>query len=185
MQDSSSSGHASSTQINLSASVSGSLCPLYLLDSSVSLHMTPSATYLTRCSSAPPITRVRIADDTPLPVSSIGHLTTGSFSVPSISHVPHLSMSLMFVSQLNNFNCQVIFDCTSCRVQDCIRVVIGIGRCHSGVNALESLCLSPSPTPSLHCHATILDFHHWYHRLGNLCPHLSSLVSRGSLGALS
>ena len=144
------------------------------------------------------ITRVRIADDTPLPVSSIGHLTTRSFSVPSVSHVPHLSMSLMFVSQLTDFDCQVIFDRTSCRVQDRSGAVIGVGRRHSGVYVLESLflpspsalgshCYVPSPSASVsHCHADVLPYHQWHHRLGHLCPsRLSTLVNRDSLGVVS
>ena len=121
--------------------------------------MTPDATHLTRCSPAPPITRVRIADGTPLPVSSIGHLNTSSFLVSSILHAPRLSISLMSVSQLTDFNCQVIFDRTSCRVQDRNRTVIGVGRRHSGVYALESLHLPSSSVPVCHYHAAILSYH--------------------------
>ena len=106
--------------------------------------MTPNATSLTRCRPPPHITRVRIADGTPLLVSFIGHLTTRSFSVLSVSHVSRLSMSLMSVSQLTNFDCQVVFDRTSCRVQDRSGAVIEVGRHHSGVYVLESLHL-PSP----------------------------------------
>ena len=115
MADSSSSyGRAGSAQVDSSSS--GSSCPLWLLDSGASLHMTPAAASIHHQRPPPHVTRVRIADGTLLPVSSIGRLSTRAFSVPAVSHVPGLSMSLMFVSQLTDFDCQVIFDRTSCRV---------------------------------------------------------------------
>ena len=106
--------------------------------------MTPDATSLHHSLPPPHITHVRVANGTLLPVSSIGRLSTSSFSVPAVSHVPRLLMSLMSVSQLTDFDCQVIFDRTSCRVQDRSGTVIGAGRRHSGVYALESLHLEQS-----------------------------------------
>ena len=67
---------------------------------------------------------------------SVGHLTTSSFSIPLVSHVPRLSMNLMSASQLTDFDCQVIFYCSYCRVQDRSGAVIGRGRRLSGVYAL-------------------------------------------------
>ena len=148
--------------------------------------MTPDATSLHHSRPPPHITRVHVSDGTLLPVSSIGRLSTNSFSVPAVSHVPRLSMSLMSVSQLTDFDCQVIFDRTSCRVQDHSGIVIGAGRRHSGVYALESLHLPPSFRSTHLCHAAVLSHHLWHHRLGHLCPsRMSSLVSHGVLGALS
>ena len=98
--------------------------------------MTPDASSLCRLRPPPHISRVRIADGTLLPVTSIGHLSTSTFSVPAVSYIPRLSMSLMSVSQLTDLDCQVIFHRTSCRVQDRSGVVIGAGRRHSGVYAL-------------------------------------------------
>ena len=100
-----SSGRASFAYNHPSAPASGTPCPLWLLDSGASLHMTPDAYLLTSCRPPTHTTHVRIADGTPLPVSSIGHLSTTSFSVPVVSHVPRLSMSLMSVSQLTDFGC--------------------------------------------------------------------------------
>ena len=55
---------------------------------------------------------------------------------------------------------------------------------HRGVYVLESLQLPT--TPVLSCHAAVLPYHQWHHRLGHPCPsRLSSLVGRGSLGAVS
>ena len=95
-------------------------------------------------------------------------------------------MSLMSVSQLTDFDCQVIFDSTSCRVRDHSGTMIGAGRRHSEFYTLDSLRLPSSLHPVSHCHAVVLPFHQWHYRLGHLCPsRLSSLVSRGSLGAVS
>ena len=81
---------------------------------------------------------------------------------------PVLSMSLMSVSQLTDYGCQVVFDSSSCRVQDRRGTVIGAGRRHSGVYTLDSLRLPSSPRPVSHCHAADLPFHQWHHRLGHL-----------------
>ena len=97
LQDSSS-GRVSAVYSDPSAAASGTLCPPWLLDSGASLHMTHDASLLTSCRPPTHTTRVRIVDGTPFPVSSIGHLSTPSFSAPAVSHVPRLSMSLMFVS---------------------------------------------------------------------------------------
>ena len=148
--------------------------------------MTPDATFLYHSRPPPHITRVRVADGTLLPVSSIGRLSTSSFSVAAVSHVPRLSMSLMSVSQLTDFDCQVIFDRTFCCVQDRSRTVIGVGRRHSGVYALESFHLPLSSGSAHLCHAAVLSHHQWHHRLGHLCPsRMLSLVNQGVLGALS
>ena len=84
--DSSSTGHA---QYDPFASTTGTFGPLWLIDSDTSLHMTTDVIHLTSRRPASHITRVRIADDTPLSVSLISHLTTHS-SVPNVSHVPKL-----------------------------------------------------------------------------------------------
>ena len=103
-----------------------------------------------------------------------------------VSYVPKLSMHLMSVSQLIDFDCQVVFDRTSCRMQDRSGVVIGVDQRRSGVYTLESLNLSPTAASALHCHVVVLDFHQWHHRLGHLCPsRLSSLISHGCLGIVS
>ena len=152
--------HASFAQVDLPApSVSGTPGSLSLLDSGVSLHMTFDPTHLTHCRSAPSISRVRIADNTPLPVFSIGHLTTSAFSVHDVSYVPRLSMNLMSVSQLTDFDCHVVFDRSSCCVQDRSGAVIGVGRRYSGVYILESLRLPSTVASALHCYGAILDFH--------------------------
>ena len=153
-------GHAGSAWVDLpTPSGSGTPGSLWLLDSGASLHMTSDPTHLTHYSSAPSISRVRITYGTPLLVSSIGHLTTSVFFVPDVSYVPRLSMNLTSVSQLTDFDCQVVFDHSSCHVQDRNGAVIGVGRRRSGVYILESLCLPSPPVYSSHYHVVTLDFY--------------------------
>ena len=61
---------------------------------------------------------VLTADGTPLSVASRGTLSTSSFSVPSVSHVPRLTMNLFSAAQLTDCGCRVILDADSCSVQD-------------------------------------------------------------------
>ena len=77
-----SSGRASSAYSLPPASTSGTLCSSWLLDSGASLHMTPDASLLAACSPPTHTTRVRIADGTSLPVTSIGHLSTSHSLYP-------------------------------------------------------------------------------------------------------
>jgi hypothetical protein len=69
------------------------------------------------CSLISPV-NVLTADGTSLPVSSRGNLSTSSFSVPDISHVPRLKMNLFYASQLTDSSCRIILDADSCAVQD-------------------------------------------------------------------
>jgi hypothetical protein len=69
------------------------------------------------CSLISPV-NVLTADGTSLPVSSRGTLSTSSFSVLDISHVPRLKMNLFSASQLTDSGCHVILDADSCVVQD-------------------------------------------------------------------
>jgi hypothetical protein len=71
---------------------------------------------------------VLTANGTSLPVSSRGTLSTSSFSVPYISHVPRLKMNLFSASQLTDSGCRVILDVDSYAVQDRhTQVLVGAG----------------------------------------------------------
>ena len=71
-------------------------------------------------------------------------------------------------------------------MQDRSGTVIGVGRRHSGVYALDSHHLPSSSGAVHHYHAAVLPHQLWQHRLGHLCPsHMSSLISHGVLGAVS
>jgi hypothetical protein len=58
------------------------------------------------------------ADGTSLTVSSRGTLSTSSFSVLDISHVPRLKMNLFSAGQLTDSGCRVILDADSYAIQD-------------------------------------------------------------------
>jgi hypothetical protein len=93
------------------------MSPWYL-DSGASFHMTSNSSLLSAiCSLISPV-HVLMADGTSLHVSSRGTLSTSSFSVPDISHVPRLKMNLLSASQLTNSGCRIILDADSCAIQD-------------------------------------------------------------------
>lgn len=104
MIDSSSTGHASYAQYDPSTSILGTPSSSWLIDSGAFLHMILDAAHLTSCNPAPHITHVRIANGTPLSVFSISHLSFHSFSVPNNFYISKLSMHLMFVSQIIDFD---------------------------------------------------------------------------------
>ena len=80
--------------------------------------MTYDSSTLTFVRSVESPVRVRTADGTPLPVASRGTLSTSSFHVPSVAHVPRLTMQLISGGQIVDSNCRVILDFDSCSVQD-------------------------------------------------------------------
>ena len=61
---------------------------------------------------------VRTAAGTSLPVTGWGVLSTSSFHVPTVSHVPSLTMQLMSAGQITNHGCRIILESDSCCVQD-------------------------------------------------------------------
>ena len=61
---------------------------------------------------------VQTADGTSLPVAGRGTLSTSSFRVPTVSHVPSLTMQLMSAGQITDPGCRIILDSDSCCVQD-------------------------------------------------------------------
>jgi hypothetical protein len=128
------------------------------------------------CSLMSPV-NVLTADGTSLPVSSRGTLSTSSFSVPHISHIPRLKVNLFSASQLTDSDCRVILDVDSCAVQDRhTQVLVGVGprrRDSSGLWELDWLRV-PSPATSLASSPAVVasvtgSFQQWHHRLGHLC----------------
>jgi hypothetical protein len=59
---------------------------------------------------------VLTADNTCLPVTSRGTLSTSSFSVPDVSLVPRLTMNLLSIAQTTHSGCRVLFDADSISV---------------------------------------------------------------------
>jgi hypothetical protein len=165
----------------------------WYLDSGASFHMTSDSSILSAFRSLISLVRVLTADGTSLTVSSRGTLSTSSFSVPDISHVPHLKMNLFSAGQLTNSGCRVILDADSCAVQDHhTQALVGAGprrRDSSGLWELDwlrvpSAATSPASSPAVVASVTG-SFQQWHHCLGHLCgSRLSSLVHCGLLGSV-
>lgn len=90
----------------------------WVLDSGASFHMSSDSSVLSSLRPLDHPINVLTADGTPLPVASRGTLSTSSFYVPYVSHVPCLTMNLFSASQLIDCGCRVILDVDSCTVQD-------------------------------------------------------------------
>jgi hypothetical protein len=78
--------------------------------------MTSDSSILSALRSLISLVNVLTADGTSLPVSSRGNLSTSSFSIPDISHVPRLKMNLFSASQLTDSSCHIILDMDSCAI---------------------------------------------------------------------
>jgi hypothetical protein len=153
--------------------------------------MTPDSSLLHSVRPVDPPVRVLTADGTPLPVVSRGILSTSSFHVPSVTHVPQLNMQLFSDSQIADSRCSITLDFDSCSVQDRrTGTMLGAGpRRHDGLWELHWLRL-PSDVTVASSSASVAvatsSFQQWHHRLGHLCgSRLSSLVYRGVLGSVS
>ena len=90
----------------------------WILDTGASFHMTYDSSTLTSVRPVDSHVRVLTADGTPLPVASRGTLSTSSFHVPSVAHVPRLTMQLISGGQIVDSSCRVILDFDLCSVQD-------------------------------------------------------------------
>jgi hypothetical protein len=80
--------------------------------------MTPDSSLLHSIRPVDPPVHVLTTDGTPLPVISRGILSTFSFHVPSVVHVPQLNMQLFSGSQIVDSCCSITLDFDSCSVQD-------------------------------------------------------------------
>ena len=99
--------------------------------------------------------------------------------MPSVFCIPKLTMKLLFVDKLTDYNCIVLFTLTSCIVQDHTRT-IGTGRKVNDLYQLESLYLSSSPHPVVSLSVTS---NLWHRQLGHLSTsRLKTLSDSGVLG---
>ncbi len=135
-----------------SQSTSGNT-PTWYLDSGASFHVTSDCSQLVSCQPVKEGASVQTADGTFCSVTHHGSLSSSKFSVPKISLVPQMSMNLMSVGQLADMNYFIVFDATSCYVQDRqTKQVIGTGRRRRGSSdlyVLDTLHLPRASTPSV------------------------------------
>lgn len=100
---------------------------------------------------------VLTADGTSLPVACRGILSTPSFSVPSVSHVPRLTMNLFSAGQLTDSGCRVILYTDSFSIQARrTKALVGAGprrRESEGLWEVDWLCVPSAATTSASSHA--------------------------------
>ena len=170
----------------------------WFLDSGASFHMTPDSTCLTSLSPPDTPLRVQTADGTSLPVVGRGTLSTSSFHVSTVSHVPKLTMQLMSAGQITDHGCRVILEADSCCVQDRrTGLLVGTGPRRHDAQRLWELDWLRLPSTSSDNQSIIsiasasavssaTSFVQWHRRLGHLSgSRLSSLVGSGVLGSVS
>ena len=120
----------------------------WLLDTGASFHMTYDFSTLSSLRPVESPVSVLTADGTPIPVASRGTLSSSAFHVPSVAHIPRLTMQLFSGSQIIDSRCRVTLDFDSCSVQDrCTGALLGAGpRRHDGLWELDWLRLPSAAT---------------------------------------
>jgi hypothetical protein len=79
-------------------------------------------------------------DGSPLFVASRCTLSTSSFSVLDVSHVPRLTMNLFSAGQITDSGCRVILDVDSCSIQDrCTKALVHASPCRPNSQGLWDL----------------------------------------------
>jgi len=135
---------------------------------------------------------VQTAHGTSISVAGRGVLSTSSFHVPTVLHVPNLTMQLMSARQITNYGCRIILELDSCCVQDpCMGLLIGTRPRRHGSQRLWELDWLRCPSftvasPSSSSPALVVTasptFSQWRHRLGHLSgSRLFILVGNGVL----
>ncbi|KAI3748828.1 hypothetical protein L6452_12207 [Arctium lappa] len=154
---------------------STSSCNSCLFDSGCCNHMTPCTDGFV--SKKPPqhFTSVRTADNTGLPVSFSGNVSTPHIQLPGVLNIPKLSLSLVSVAQLLESNLNILFHSSGCIVQDPkTKQILGLDRKVGRMFEVVYLRLS---LPSSNLVASVSNsssFELWHARLGTLsqysCP---------------
>jgi hypothetical protein len=102
--------------------------------------MTSNGSQLNLCQPVTDSHCVQTTDGSFCTVTHQGNLATSQLTVPGVSLVPILSMNLISVGQLTDIHCIVVFDDTSCFVQDRrTRALLGIDHRHKGASGLYIL----------------------------------------------
>ncbi|CAL4982670.1 unnamed protein product [Urochloa decumbens] len=100
-----------------------------ILDSGAAASATGSADCLSDLKAAPGGEAFRTRAGTHLPVAAVGTLTTASFRIADVRHVPGLRCTVVSVRQLTRQGLAVTFGAESCSVKDpATGAVVGEGR---------------------------------------------------------
>ena len=95
---------------------SGKTNSVWLFYSGASYHMTCDSSLLHSCHPPSRNLKIHIADDTPLPVITIGSISTKNMSLSTVLCVPDLSVNLISISQLTSSSYLVSFTLNGCFV---------------------------------------------------------------------
>ncbi|KAH7858845.1 hypothetical protein Vadar_028652 [Vaccinium darrowii] len=156
--------------------------------------MTPDLSLLSHCVSPVSPISIATANGSPMQVVSVGSIlptTSSSLSLPNVFYVPHLTLSLLSISQLSDSGFDVIFSSSGCVVQDRdSKKQIGAGRRVGDLYILEHLHVPSEPSvtaaSSFRLDNKSSPFYLWHSRLGHLSSErLKLLVQSGHLGTVS
>jgi hypothetical protein len=165
--------------------------PSWILDSGASFHVTSDRTRLAAPKPVHDGASIQTADGTSCYITHQDSLCTSNFSVPDVSFVPQLCISLLSVGQITYHNCFVGFDDSSCLIQDRqTETMHGTGhrrRGSPGLYVLDTLCLPQHPPrASSTAKSSTSSFAKWHRRLDHLCgARLSTVINTGRLGHTS
>jgi len=167
----------------------------WVLDSGTSHHMSPdssSFTYVSALSSIPLMT----ADDTPMPLASVGSVVTPHLSLLNVYFIPKLKLNLASIGQIyDSDDYLVMFSGSFCCVQDLqSQKLIETGRRENGLYIFDELKVTVAAAAVA---ATTIDlssfrlslssssFYLWHSHLGHISSsRLRFLASTGALGNL-
>ncbi|KAI3664859.1 hypothetical protein L6452_43468 [Arctium lappa] len=129
-------------------------------------------------------TSVRTADNTGLPVSFSGNVSTHDIQLPDVLNVSKLSLSLVSIAQLLESNLIILFHSSGYVVQDPnTKKILGLDR---KVRRMIEVVYLRLPLPSSSLVASVSStssFDLWHARLGHLSlARIKSLASLGMLG---
>src|SRR4051812_47974727 len=113
---------SSTTDATALSAASGSASP-WIFDSGATHHMTPDRFVISQLATPATPSYIYTTNGSRLPVSHTGNITpqsdpSGNLTLPMVLCIPNLSMRLIFISQITNLNCYVIFGPSSCTAQD-------------------------------------------------------------------
>ncbi|KAI3735565.1 hypothetical protein L6452_15071 [Arctium lappa] len=130
------------------------------------------------------VASVRTADNTGLPVSFSGNVSTPHIQLPDVLNVPNLSLSLVLIAQLLESNLIILFHSSGCVVHDPkTKQILGLSR---KVGRMIEVVYLRLPLPSSSLVASVSNtssFELWHARLGHLSlARIKSLAHLGVLG---
>ncbi|KAI3684802.1 hypothetical protein L6452_34028 [Arctium lappa] len=157
---------------------------VWFFDSGCCNHMTPCTDGFVSKKPPQQFTSVRTADNTGLPVSFSGNVSTPHIQLPGVLNVLKLSLSLVSIAQLIESNLIILFHSSGCVVQDPkTKQILGLGRKVGWMIEVVYLRLPLPYTSLIASVSSTASFELWHARLGYLSlARKKSLAHLGLLG---